>query len=92
MQPSLFPAGYHENGFTYDIKGSFGISLGTQSEMQLMDSLYAYFAITYRWLKFQDVIMCQFDETVYYPGAYWEVYSNRDFSGVLGSIGVRYEF
>ena len=72
-------AAYHGNTFTYDISGGLGVALGKTFEF------YRFFiSVSYRWLKFQDIIMCHFDV------GYWEVYAYRDVSGILALIGGRF--
>lgn len=79
LQPTYY-ADYFGNTFTYDISGNFGIAFGKTFEIDRWS-----ISIIYRWLKFQDVIMCHFDST-----SYWEVYSYRDFSGPV--ISIEYEW
>ena len=87
LSPSLDPAGYHDNGFTYEINDDFGLAVGKEFEYPLTDSLSLQFAAIYRWLRFKDVIICHFDSTTY-----WEVYAYRNFSGVLVNLAFQWRF
>ncbi len=87
VSPGLDPAGYHGNGFTYEINDDFGLAVGKEFEYPLTDSLSLQFAAIYRWLRFKDVIICHFDSTTY-----WEVYAYRDFSGVLVNLAFQWRF
>ena len=87
VSPGLDPAGYHGNGFTYEINDDFGFSVGKEFEYPLTDSLSLQFLATYRWLRFKDVIICHFNSTTY-----WEVYDYRDFSGILVNLGFEWRF
>lgn len=84
LQPSYDPADHDGNDFRYKISPDFGVSLGVKSEYQLIDSLRAYFSIMYRWMKFEQVIICQF------PVGFWEIYGNLNFSGPLVIAGVEW--
>jgi hypothetical protein len=69
--------------YNYDLQNAFGGDISLSATV--WNSLQ--FAIGYRFLKFEEVMMCRADR---FGDGHWEIFKYRDFSGPF--IGIEYNF